>query len=265
MGGPGDPHLPCEWRLGHTAPVYSDDDAAALYDLLNPWEPSDDFYLSCVLTASSALDVGCGTGRLLHRAREAGHGGRLCGVDPDPAALARARRRDDVEWVQGRAADMTFAREFDLAVMASNVFQVFVTDEELRGSLAATRAALVPDGRLVLGTRNPRVRAWEGWNPANPIDVVDHRGRELRILYQVEAVAGDVVAFTETTATRDGRPLRVDRASLRFLDVDGVAAALAGAGFQVAAWYGDWSRGPLTGKSDNIVVVAVAVEEPHGG
>jgi SAM-dependent methyltransferase len=243
--------------------MYSDDDVAALYDRLNPWGPSDDFYLSYVLAAPSVLDVGCGTGRLLHRAREAGHAGRLCGIDPDLASLRRARRRADVEWVEGRAADMTWDQEFDLAVMASNVFQVFVTDEELAGSLAATRAALVPGGRLVFGTRNPRVRAWEGWNPANPFDVVDHQGRELRILYQVESVAGDVVTFTETTATRDGRALRVDRASLRFLGVEGVEAALRDAGFEVGAWYGDWSRGPLTGDSDNIVVVATA-EGPHG-
>jgi SAM-dependent methyltransferase len=57
-----------------------------------PWGPSDDFYLSFVMDAPSVLDVGCGTGRLLHRAREAGHTGRLCGVDPDVAALERARR-----------------------------------------------------------------------------------------------------------------------------------------------------------------------------
>ncbi|HEV3504868.1 MAG TPA: class I SAM-dependent methyltransferase [Actinomycetes bacterium] len=238
--------------------MYSDDDAAALYDLLNPWEPSDDFYLSHVLAAASVVDVGCGTGRLLHRAREAGHTGRLCGVDPDPAGLRRARRRADVEWVQGRAADLTWKGEFGLAVMASNVFQVFVTDEELAASLAATRAALAGGGRLVFGTRNPRVRGWEGWNPANPIDVTDHQGHELRILYQVEAVAGEVVTFTETTATRAGTPLRVDRASLRLLDVKGIEVALAGAGFRVEAWYGDWSRGPLARDSDNIVVVAAA-------
>ncbi len=238
--------------------MYSDDDVAALYDRLNPWEPSDDFYLSYVLEAGSVLDVGCGTGRLLHRAREAGHGGRLCGIDPDPASLARARRRADVEWVQGRAADMTWEREFDLAVMASNVFQVFVTDDELAASLAATRSALVDGGRLVFGTRNPRVRAWEGWTPASPIDVVDHHGRELRVVYQVESVAGGVVTLTETTATRDGRALRVDRGSLRFLDADEVGAALARAGFEVEAWYGDWSRGPLTEDSGNIVVVAGA-------
>jgi hypothetical protein len=38
----------------------------------------------------------------------------------------------------------------------------------------------------------------------------------------------DVVTFTETTATH-GQPLRVDRARLRFLDVDGVDAALVAA------------------------------------
>lgn len=238
--------------------MYSDDDVAALYDRLNPWGPSDDFYLSFVLEAPSVLDVGCGTGRLLHRAREAGHAGRLCGIDPDLASLRRARRRADVEWVEGRAADMTWDREFDLAVMASNVFQVFVTDDEVAASLAATRSALVPGGRLVFGSRNPRVRAWEGWSPANAADVVDHHGRELRVVHQVESVVGDVVTLTETTATRDGAPLRVDRGSLRFLDTDGVEAALGAAGFQVEAWYGDWSRGPLTRTSDNLVVVAAA-------
>jgi SAM-dependent methyltransferase len=245
--------------------MYSDDEAAALYDLLNPWGPSDDFYLSYVMDAPSVLDVGCGTGGLLHRAREAGHGGRLCGVDPDLAALGRARRRTDIEWVLGKAADMTWDREFALAVMASNVFQVFVGDDELRASLAATRAALVDGGQLVFGTRNPRVRAWESWDAASPVDVVDHGGRELRISYQVESVVGDVVTLTETTATRDGEPLRVDRASLRFLDAEGVEAVLGRAGFEVGAWYGDWSRGPLTDESDNLVVVADAASERHGG
>lgn len=238
--------------------MYSDDDAASLYDLLNPWGPSDDLYLSFVMEAASVLDVGCGTGTLLHRARAAGHTGRLCGIDPDPAALGRARRRADVEWVEGRAADMAWDREFELAVMASNVFQVFVTDDELHASLAAARAALVDDGQLVFGTRNPRVRSWDRWDPSHPIDVVDHTGRELRIVYHVEAVVDDVITFTETTATRDGQPLRVDRTRLRFLDVDGVDAALGRAGFAIEARFGDWWRGPLTHTSDHIVVVARA-------
>ena len=240
------------------SPVYSDADAAALYDRLNPWGPSDDFCLSYVMAAPSVLDVGCGTGMLLHRAREAGHTGRLCGVDPDPAALERARRRADIEWVLATAAEMAWNQAFDLAVMASNVFQVFVTDRDLRASLAATRAALAKGGRLVFGTRNPRVRAWEGWNPSTPIDVVDHAGRELRISYRVESVTGELVTFTETTATRAGEPLRVDRARLRFLGADGVDRFLGDAGFEVEARYGDWSRGPFTEASDDIFTVARA-------
>ncbi|WP_432001019.1 methyltransferase domain-containing protein [Streptomyces sioyaensis] len=79
--------------------MFSDADAAALYDLLNPWEPdsrpSDRFYDELVGVADSVLDVGCGTGAMLHWAREHGHTGRLVGLDPDRAALARARRRAD--------------------------------------------------------------------------------------------------------------------------------------------------------------------------
>jgi len=68
---------------------------AAWYDVLNPWGPSDDFYLGMVMAADRVLDVGCGTGRLLHRARDLGHAGRLCGLDPDPAMLHQARVRTE--------------------------------------------------------------------------------------------------------------------------------------------------------------------------
>jgi SAM-dependent methyltransferase len=90
-----------------TADGYSDEQAAALYDVINPWGPSDDFYLELVMQAGSVLDVGCGTGTLLHRARLAGHGGRLCGLDPDRAMLGRARRHADVEWAAGRCGSTT--------------------------------------------------------------------------------------------------------------------------------------------------------------
>jgi hypothetical protein len=43
-------------------------------------------------------------------------------------------------------------------------------------------------------------------------------------------VVGDVVTFTETTSDTNGTVLRVDRASLRFLDVPTLGAFLAGAG-----------------------------------
>ncbi|MEV5966140.1 class I SAM-dependent methyltransferase [Kribbella sp. NPDC051952] len=92
--------------------TYSDADAAALYDVINTWGSSDDFYLSHVMGASSVLDVGCGTGLLLERARADGHTGRLAGIDPDVAMLERARRRvPDAEWVEGKAVDIAWFDE----------------------------------------------------------------------------------------------------------------------------------------------------------
>ena len=235
---------------------YSDEEAAALYDLLNPWGPSDDFYLALVMEARSVLDVGCGTGALLHRAREAGHTGRLCGVDPDDSMLNVARRRGDIEWVSSTAALMTFAREFELALMTGHAFQVLVTDEELRESLAAIARALVDGGRFAFETRDPVARAWERWTPENAVDVVDPSGQKLRLWYEVEEVADGVVTLSERTADQDGTPLRIDRGSLRFLDVDALRGFLAEAGLEIAAQYGGWFREQLEPASPEIVTVA---------
>ncbi len=248
--------------------MYADADAAALYDLLCPWDPqrhpADRFYDEMVMAAGSVLDVGCGTGTMLHRARERGHTGRLAGVDPDPARLARARRRRDVEWVAGTAADVAspdWRGAFALVTMTSHAFQCLVTDEELRASLAAIRAALRPGaGRFAFETRHPRARAWEAWHAANTQDVTDTAGRDLRVWNEVESVVGDVVTFTGTTATRPaGTVLHTDRTTLRFLAPEPLDAFLAGAGFAVELRYGNWDRSPVTPDSHEIVTVARAV------
>ncbi len=236
--------------------MYSDDDVAALYDVLSGWGPGDDLYLALALDSPSVLDVGCGTGRVLHRVREAGHGGRLCGVDPDAASLRRARRRDDIEWVDGTAASMAWSREFDLALMTGHAFQVLVGDDEVRTSLDAIARALAVGGRFAFETRNPLARAWETWIPENATTVVDPSGREVTVSHGVEAVSGDVVTLTETTSDDAGVPLRVDRASLRFLDADKLDHFLRGAGFEVEARYGAWSREPFEPASPEIVTIA---------
>lgn len=169
---------------------------AAWYDVLNPWGRSDDFYFGLVMSANRVLDVGCGTGRLLHRARRAGHTGRLCGLDPDPAMLDQARVRTDIEWVLADAASAVWDRDFDLAVMASHAFQVFVEDGQLCESLSAIRAALVDGGRFAFETRHPRARAWEGWNTS--FEMCNPGGEVARVEYEVQDVKDGVVRFTGT-------------------------------------------------------------------
>jgi SAM-dependent methyltransferase len=236
---------------------YSDEEAAALYSVLNPWGPSEAFYLPLVMEAGSVLDVGCGTGTLLHHARETGHAGRLCGVDPDEARLDVARRRTDIEWVCCTAASIPFTDEFELGTMTGHAFQELVTDEVVRESLAGIRRALVDGGRFAFETRNPRVQAWLDWNPRNAMDAVDASGREVRIWHEVEAVTEDIVTFTETTGDRDGTPLRVDRASLRFLGVRALGDFLSAAGFVIEAQFGNWLGEPLEPASPEIITVAL--------
>jgi SAM-dependent methyltransferase len=246
------------WALD-TAAVFSDADVAALYDVLNPWDPTRAEAAFCteqVMAAAAVLDVGCGTGSMLHHARDLGHTGRLVGLDPDQGMLDRARRRTDIEWVRGVAADAAWDGEFDLATMTSNAFQCLVTDDELRASLTAIRACLRGGGRFVFGTRHRQAHEWDTWQPSNAFDLQDATGRRLRMWHEVESVVGDVVTLTETTAERDNTVLRVDRASLRFLDVAALAMFLAEAGFTIEAQYGDWRQGPVTTTSPEIITIA---------
>jgi ubiquinone/menaquinone biosynthesis C-methylase UbiE len=60
--------------------LFADAELAALYDAMNPGREDYDFYRPMVMAAHAVLDVGCGTGSLLHEARDAGHSGRLCGL-----------------------------------------------------------------------------------------------------------------------------------------------------------------------------------------
>ena len=180
--------------------MYSDAQAAALYDVLNPWDGArfagDAFYTGLVMAAEAVLDVGCGTGSMLRHARTLGHRGRLVGLDPDQAMLARARRRTDIEWVSGSAADAAWDREFDLATMTGHAFQCLVGDEELHASLVAVRAALTDAGRFAFETRHPAARAWQQWE-RQVSEVTDPDGRPLRVSYHIESVIGDVVTLTE--------------------------------------------------------------------
>ncbi|WP_225827292.1 class I SAM-dependent methyltransferase [Streptomyces naphthomycinicus] len=239
--------------------VFADLTLAALYDHLNPWGPGDDFYLGLLREAGSVLDVGCGTGQLLRRARAEGHRGRLLGLDPAAAMLVQARQaRPDVEWVLGDVRVRTWQQEFDLAVMTGHAFQALVTDEEIRVCLRAVRAALRDEGRFVFETRNPGARAWERWTPDRVHEVTAADGTPVRVWHEVrdDGPREGRVRFTETYAGEGWTTPKVCHGVLRFLDEESLAGFLAEAGLTVEAQYGDWRRGPVTPTSPEIITVA---------
>jgi SAM-dependent methyltransferase len=239
--------------------VFTDLTLAALYDRLNPWGPGDDFYLGLVREARSVLDIGCGTGRLLRRARAEGHRGRLMGLDPAPAMLVQARRAEpDVEWVLGDMRTRLWNGEFDLVVMTGHAFQELVGDEEIRSCLRGARAALEDGGRFVFETRNPDARAWERWVPERVYQVTAEDGSPVRVWHEVQdgGLGGDRVRFTETYDCDGWAAPRVCHSVLRFLDRETLAGRLTDAGLTVVEQYGDWGRGRVTPASPEIITVA---------
>jgi ubiquinone/menaquinone biosynthesis C-methylase UbiE len=238
---------------------FSEPDLASLYDAFHPWEHRGDFrfYLPLVMAAEAVLDVGCGTGALLHRAREAGHRGRLTGLDPGAAMLDQARRRPDIEWILGDLASVAWDQEFDLVVITGHAFQVFVEDDDIRASLAAIRSALTEGGHLAFETRNPRVREWEGWTPDNAVEVVCADGAVLRMAHEVETPAdGNVISFTTTFTSPGWDEPQVSRSTLRFLTADTLATFLSDAGFAIEEQMGDWTRQPTTESTPEIITIA---------
>ena len=236
--------------------LFSEPSLAELYDAFCAGRPDFDFYLPLVMSARSVLDVGCGTGELLHLAREAGHTGRLCGLDPAAAMLAQARKRQDIEWVLGDLASVDWCSEFDLVVMTGHAFQVFVEDDQLRESLTAMRLALTGDGRFVFETRNPLAREWERWTADNAVEVV-HDGRIVRMVSEVEKpVTGELVSFTTTFTSPSWDRPQISRSTLRFLDLDSLSSFLSDAGMVIEEQFGDWARRILTDASSEIITVA---------
>lgn len=238
---------------------FSDVLLASLYDLFHPRADRDDlaFYMPMVMSAGSVLDAGCGTGALLKLAREHGHKGRLCGLDPAHGMLEQARTRRDVQWVQGDLDSVRWNDEFDLVVMTGHAFQVLLEDEVVRASLATVRNCLKEDGLFAFETRNPLAQAWESWTPETQYEVIDNSGSVIRMTNAVELpVHGDMVSFTTTFTSSTWERPQVSWSTLRFLDPQELGSFLFDAGFDVDEQFGEWDRRPLSDVTTEIITIA---------
>jgi len=238
--------------------AYTENRLAEIYDALNPWAQSDLFYLDLVdAIPLRILDIGCGTGRLAVEFAQRGH--QVTGVDPAAGMLAVARVRPGgtaVTWIDGDVTAVPAAEKFDLVIMSGNVFQVFLRDEDIRKTLSAIAALLSPQGRLAFETRNPLVREWESWIPAETAVSLNVSGAgKVDVHYDVTGVEYRIVSYETHFRFADGETV-VARSALRFSGYDEVLGFLRDAGLALRSIHGDWDMSDFTEDSPEIIVIA---------
>lgn len=239
--------------------LYEDPETARFYDLENGWRADFDFCIELAKTASSVLDLGCGTGQLT---AALGDNSRrdVVGIDPAQPMLDIARARpggQSVTWVRGDARDVRLGRRFDLIVMTGHAFQVFLTREDRAAALRTIAAHLEPGGRFVFDTRNPACREWEEWTPELSRATLHHAA------YGEVSVWNDVARDQDTgivtyqthyevaaTGTRHSASARI-----AFLALEEVMELLEAAGLRVASMLGEWDGSPWHANAREIVIV----------
>jgi ubiquinone/menaquinone biosynthesis C-methylase UbiE len=239
---------------------FRDPRLVALYDAENPWSREDEFFLSLVnkRPAAQVLDLGCGTGRLALGMASAGH--TVTGVDPARASLEVARAKpgsNRVTWIEGTSTVLPDA-SFDVAVMTSHVAQFFVGDDEWKRTLAHLKRSLVPGGRLLFDSRDPRAREWERWNPVDSQHQIALSDREVVMAWtEVTALGDGTVSFTHHYVFPDGEEL-LSTATLRFRTEAEVRSSLEDARFGLEQIYGGWNREPVGAGDGELLVIGRA-------
>lgn len=215
--------------------LFDDPRLAALYDPLDPDRSDLDAYVAIVdeLGARRVLDVGCGTGTFACLLAQ--RGVEVVGLDPAGASLDVARTKpgaERVRWLHGDATTLP-PLQVDLATMTANVAQVFLTDDAWTATLRGVHDALVPGGWLVLETRVPARRAWEGWVREATITRVDVPDvGPVESWTDLTDVSLPFVSFHDTTVLPDGTTLHSD-STLRFRERGEVETSLVACGFEV--------------------------------
>jgi len=99
---------------------------------------------------ASLLDLGCGSGLLLHAMQ--GKVGRLAGLDESRDRIRQAKENcRGAEYILSKIEDMCFEGEFEV-IVASQVMhelKLFAPKKVLGQAIMKVREALVPDGRFI--------------------------------------------------------------------------------------------------------------------
>ncbi len=252
------PEIP---ELYDHVPLYRDRKDVAFYVVL------------CRAAQGEVLELGCGTGRLLIPAVEAGC--TITGLDQSGFMLDRCRSKLGVlpVEVQKRVtlveADMTnfsLGRTFALVTVPFRPLQHLVSIEEQLGLLACAHRHLAPGGKLALDVFHPHLTTLAA--PLNLEEVEDTAdvaladGRRLRRTFRVtakhRAEQRNDIELIYYLQDPSGATTRIVQAfPMRYYFRFELEHLLARSGFEITGLFGDFDRSPFTDSSPEMIVIAV--------
>lgn len=243
-------------------------DRPDLYDaLLDDLDFDISFWLDFASAGNgAALEVACGSGRILVRMLQAGID--VDGIDSSAAMLQRARNKVErlglrSTLTQARMADFILPRRYQRIVCAFNSFGHNMTAHEQISTLRSCREHLAPGGALGVHMAFPRPEFWTGpYDRVFESEVAHPSGEGTLRIYDTREL--DPVAQTQIS-TMDMEHIGADgalvdnfqsRTAVRWIYKNELELLLQLAGFERFEIYGDFQRGPITPECHTMVAVA---------
>lgn len=190
-----------------------------------------------------ALDVGCGTGKSTEPLLELGYS--VTGVDSSPLMLeqAAAKLGGQVRLIEAALPDLPSLGEFDYVSCLNDVLNYLLDTETLEAAFQALREHMAPGAVLVFDTSTQALYrgcyAQTRWRELSGAGVLWHGQTP------VDFQPGGIAEATVEVFTRDNESWRRegDRHIQRHFPEAEVARALARAGLQLEAVYGQFDDG----------------------
>ncbi|PIE19572.1 MAG: hypothetical protein CSA66_02220 [Proteobacteria bacterium] len=254
------------------APAGQGEQTARLYALLHAGNQGDlAFYRDVCRGAATALELGCGAGRIL--APLAADGVEVTGLDNDPARLAFARRAlqgprggAGATLVVGDMRDFALGRRFDRVLIPFNGLFALGSVEAMGACLRAARRHLAGDGILAFDVYRVDEQDYldeEPWeSDFEPVTTLMWRGQAVSV---DERNAGDGTPGHVHVSYRVNLPEGpvVQHVVHRFAPWSVIEDLVRAAGFGGVEARGGFDGAPLDETSSQVVVLAT-VEDPDG-
>ena len=229
-----------------------------------------DFYIDLCRRAGEVLELGCGTGRVLIPAAQAGC--VVTGIDQSKNMLARCGAkaealsddtRSGITLVQADIARFRLSRTFKLAIAPFRPIQHLTTVGEQLSFFQCVREHVEPGGRLAFDVFNPSlVRLAAEIDPEEIEDTPELSlpdGRRVRRTYRVvRKHPAEQCNDIELIYYLDGRRI-VQSFALRYFFRFELEHLLARSGFEVTALYGAFDRSPFADDSPEMIFTATRI------